>query len=284
MFRKLLPLSALALLTMPSLAHAGRGEGPEAPKQSDETATSEAEAEALAEAVTLDPEVAAAAVQAEASTSASGPADRVRKGRKFALGAVRTIEGLNGITARYYINDNMHVGVNLGVATFSYRYPDPDDAIDCAETLSPDCNKLTRTVAYIGSSAEFIYWFLGKPAGRMPFQADFGLGGRIGFQHYVNSTDVEDVLDDPLQFTFGIPLMIQVNLGENFSLIPEFGVVFRWNPGTRLSDADNPADTNPGFGAGGGQLADGDISGPGFGFEITDYVGVFGGASLLYTF
>ncbi len=46
----------------------------------------------------------------------------------------------------------------------------------------------------------------------------------------------------------------------------------------------NPADSNPGFDDPNGRLPATDVQGPGFGFEISDHVGLFGGASLLYTF
>ena len=142
-------------------------------------------------------------------------------------GAARTLAGLNGVNVRYYINDHFHIGLNLGVATFSFRYPDfGATPVPCATNPADSgCAKKTRTIAYIGSSLEGVYWILGKPGGNLPFQADFGIGGRLGFQHSVNSTDIANDLDDPLQFTAEIPLMIQLNIGENFSIVPEFGAV-----------------------------------------------------------
>ena len=123
----------------------------------------------------------------------------------------------------------------------------------------------------------------------MPFQADFGIGGRIGFQHIVNGTDIPNDLDDPLQFTLEIPLALQLNIGDNFAITPEFGAAFRWNPGTRLTGdpmamPPEPADSNPGFADPNSSLPPGSTTGPGFGFEITDHIGIFGGASLLYHF
>jgi hypothetical protein len=237
--------------------------------------------------VTLENEVAAG----EAVIVATPAPPRINHGGRISVGAARTIAGLTGMTVRYYIRDNFHIGVNLGVATFSYRYPDLiNDAVDCTPDPSASaCTKRTRTVAYIGSSLEFIYWVQGKPAGNLPFQADFGVGGRLGFQHLVNSTDIPNNLDDPLQLTAEIPLMLQLNIGENFAIVPEFGAVFRWNPGSRIGGdptATPPQvpDDNPGFQAPNGRIPAGEVSGPGFGFEISDHVGLFGGASLVYTF
>lgn len=287
--RKLIaPACAVAALSISSTAFAGEDPAPEPTTAAEQTAEEDGESSAAeqveaSEAVTLENEVAAG----EATVAGD---NRIRRGGRLSLGAMRTIAGLNGITFRYHINDNFHVGVNLGVATFSFRYADLiGDPIDCGtNTSAAACTKKMRTVAYIGSSVEFIYWVLGKPAGNF-FQADFGVGGRVGFQHLVNSTDLPNNLDDPLQVTAEIPLMLQLNIGENFAIVPEFGVAFRWNPGTRLEG--DPAamppelgDDNPGFNDPNGRLDPVDVRGPGFGFEISDHIGLFGGASLVYTF
>ncbi|MFO7566645.1 MAG: hypothetical protein R6X02_28640 [Enhygromyxa sp.] len=281
--RKLIaPACAIAALSISSTALAG--EDPAPSELGDVSAEEQVEA---TEPVTLANEVAAG--EATIAASASGP--KIGHGGRLSLGAVRTMAGLTGMTVRYYINDNLHIGVNLGAATFSYRYPDlVNDAVDCTpDPSSPACTKRTRTVAYIGSSLEVIYWVQGKPAGNLPFQADFGVGGRLGFQHLVNSTDIPNDLDDPLQFTAEIPLMLQLNIGENFAIVPEFGAVFRWNPGTRIGGdpaamPPEPGDSNPGFEDPNGRIPPAEVSGPGFGFEITDHIGLFGGASLVYTF
>jgi hypothetical protein len=292
-FRKLIaPACAIAALSISSTALAGEDPAPQpvvVPDDddngdvSDELSDEQVEA---TDAVLLAPRVAAEATLAEPTRRAP-----IGHGGRISLGAMRTIAGLTGVTVRYFINDHFHVGLNLGVATFSYRYPDIlGDPIDCSTNpRAAACTKKVRTVAYIGSSLEFIYWILGKPAGNLPFQANFGLGGRLGFQHYVNSTDIPNDLDDPLQFTAEIPLMLQLNLGENFAIVPEFGAVFRWNPGTRLPGEPaamppEPPDTNPGFPASDRLEEPGQTRGPGFGFELTDGIGLFGGVSLLYTF
>jgi len=285
-FRKLFaPACAVAALAIPSTVFAGEDPAP-APELAVSASDAEGEGGEQVEAsepVTLTQEVAAG------EGTLSEPS-RILHGGRLSLGAARTIAGLTGINVRYYINDHFHVGLNLGVATFSYRYPDlAGDPVACGTNPAASaCTKKTRTVAYIGSSLEAVYWILGRPGGNLPFQADFGIGGRLGFQHQVNSTDIPNDLDDPLQFTAEIPLMIQLNIGDNFAIVPEFGAVFRWNPGTRIPDlAANPpqlGDSNPGFENPNSRLPAGEGTGPGFGFEITDKLGLFGGASLIYAF
>jgi hypothetical protein len=317
-FRKLItPACAVAALSISSTAFAGQDPSKASPDASVEAEASvEADAPEAdapeADALEADAPEADAPASADASADASAPVgasvpvtithevaageesvattNKIVHGGSLAVGASRTMAGLTGVVVRYYLNDHMHLGVNLGVATFSYRYPDLiNDAVDCStDPAGSSCTKKTRTVAYIGSSLEFIYWVLGKPVGNGFFQADFGVGGRVGFQHYVNSTDIPDDLDDPLQFTAEIPLMLQLNIGPNFAIVPEFGAAFRWNPGNRIGDpaaADPiPPDSNPGFDDPNGRIPAGETSGPGFGFEINDHIGLFGGASLLYHF
>ncbi|PRP98804.1 hypothetical protein ENSA5_29600 [Enhygromyxa salina] len=282
MLNKLIaPACALAALSISSTALAGEDPASEPADVAVESATEGAAQVASSEPVTLENEVAAAPGETMA---------RIGHGGRLSLGAARTLAGLTGINVRYYLTDHFHLGLNLGVATFSYREPDLiNDAVDCGTNEQGNtCTKTTRTVAYIGSSLEGVYWVLGKPAGNWPFQADFGIGGRLGFQHYVNNTDIGNNLDDPLTFTAEVPLILQLNLGENFSIAPEFGAAFRWNVGTRLTDVSatppDPGDSNPGFSDPNGRIPAADMSGPGFGFEINDHIGVFGGASLNYAF
>lgn len=274
------PAFALAALCLSSTAYAGDPEPGSAEVEAGNAEDAEKAVEA-SEPVTLENEVAAGAEASVAVGSSGG----IERGGRLGIGAARTLAGINGINIRYFIVDSFHIGVNLGAATFSYRYPDPtNDPADCADQTDPACVKKVRTVAYIGASLEGIYWVQGKPAGAMPVRADFGVGGRLGFQHIVNSTDIPNNLDDPLQLTAEIPLMLAVNIGQNFSIIPEFGVVFRWNPGTRLVNTDGDFDSNPGFNDPNGRLPPGEATGPGFGWELGDHVGLFGGASLMYTF
>jgi hypothetical protein len=289
MLHKLIaPACALAALSISSSALAGEDPASEtaAVVDADVDAASESPVEGAAPVessvpVTLENEVAA---------SAEVGIDRIGHGGRLSLGAARTLAGLTGINVRYYISDHFHIGLNLGVATFSYREPDfTGDPIDCGTNPKDgSCTKNTRTVAYLGSSLEGVYWILGKPAGNWPFQADFGIGGRLGFQHSVNATDVGNNLDDPLSLTAEIPLVLQLNFGENFSIAPEFGAAIRWNPGSRLTNATemppDPGDSNPGFDDPNGRIPAADMQGPGFGFEINDHIGLFGGASLLYAF
>jgi hypothetical protein len=277
MLHKLIaPVCAVAALSFSSTALAG------------EDPANEPAGVELAEAESPEPVESSEPVTLETETAAAAEVtDRLTHGGRFSLGAARTLAGLNGINARFYITDHFHLGVNIGVATFTYREPDLiGDAIDCStDQTAGACTKTMRTLAYIGSSLEGVYWILGKPAGNLPFQANFGIGGRLGFQHVVNGTDIAVNLDDPLQFTLEIPLIVMLNFGENFSLAPEFGAVFRWNPGTRLANntvmPPELGDSNPGFP---GNQPNVPTTGPGFGFEITDGIGLFGGASLLYAF
>ncbi len=205
-------------------------------------------------------------------------ADGIRpfKGR-FGIGAIRTVSGLNGINFRYFITDKFAIGGNLGVALFTYRENDPDSTDICP---GADCDlENTRTVAALAVSLEALYYArLGKATGQLPFRADFGLGGRFGFQAIVNHTDIADNLDDPTELHVELPLIVQLMFGENFALAPEFGVDFRIVPGSRAD-----GDTNPGSGRP-GSIPPGAANGPGFGFNLGNGVGLFGGASMSYYF
>ena len=199
------------------------------------------------------------------------------KGR-FGLGVIRTIAGLNGINLRYFITDKFAIGANVGVALFTYLENDPTSTDVCP---GPDCEfENRRTVAAIASSIEALYYAkLGRKAGRLPFRADFGLGGRFGFMSVINNQDVPDDLDDATELHVELPFIVQLMFGENFALAPEFGIDFRIVPGNR----EDPGDSNPGTGQA-TQIFGGASNGPGFGFEITPGIGLFGGASMHYYF
>ncbi|MEM6993278.1 MAG: hypothetical protein AAF721_22385 [Myxococcota bacterium] len=196
------------------------------------------------------------------------------KGR-IALGAIRTIAGLNGINFRYFVTDNLSVGASAGVALFAYKEDEPGSPDPCPGDSCTFEND--RTVAAMAFNAEVLYFAkLGREAGQLPFRADFGLGGRFGIISAVNANDAPDNLDDPLEMHIEIPLVFQLMFGNNFSLSPELGMDFRIVPGSREA-----GDTNPGTGFPGGI---GGASGPGFGWEITPGVGLFAGASMHYIF
>ena len=202
------------------------------------------------------------------------------KGR-FGIGVIRTIAGLNGINFRYFVASRFALGANIGVGLFTFQEDDPSSTDVCP---GPDCTlENRRTVAAIAASLEGIYYArLGKPAGRLPFRADFGFGGRVGVMAIVNAQDVADNLDDATEVHIELPLIVQLMFGENFALAPEFGLDFRIVPG----DREDPGDTNPGTGLG-TTVSPGDpgvTNGPGFGFEITPGIGLFGGASMHYYF
>jgi hypothetical protein len=210
---------------------------------------------------------------------AAGPEAGAMKG-KFGVGPIRTIAGVAGINARYFIVDRFSLGLNFGFATWTYREPDPDDP------MMEDYRR--RNVAALGGNIEALFWArLGQPGGDLPFRADFGLGGRFGFIHAVNASDVPK-LDDALELHLEIPLMIQLMIGENFAIIPEFGAAFRLVPGDREPNSDGEADSNPGLtppAAGAGSLPGG-TPGPGFSFQMGNNgnFGLFLGGGIEYYF
>ena len=161
------------------------------------------------------------------------------KGR-VALGAIRTIAGLNG--------------VNCATSSPTSSPSAPARAWPCSRTarttpttMDPcpgDMCELeeSRTVAAMAFNFEALYFAkIGREAGQLPFRADFGLGGRFGIISIVNATDVADNLDDPLEMHVEIPLVFQLMFGNNFALSPEMGLDFRLVPGSRAA-----GDTNPG--------------------------------------
>jgi|GEM_PF-1883213 len=198
------------------------------------------------------------------------------KGR-LALGAIRTIAGLNGINVRYFLADQFAVGGSAGVALFTYRENDPASMDPCPGDMCELEN--TRTVAAMAFNFEALYFAkLGREAGQLPFRADFGLGGRFGIISIVNANDAPDNLDDPLEMHIEVPLVFQLMFGNNFSLSPEMGLDFRIVPGDRAAGDTNPGTNFP-------PTVSGDaVTGPGFGFEITPGVGLFAGASMHYIF
>lgn len=197
---------------------------------------------------------------------------------RLGVGAIRTIAGLNGINLRYFVTDQFAVGASAGVALFTFRENDPEST----DPPCPDemCNlEDTRTVAFMAFNIEGLYFLrLGREAGQLPFRADFGIGGRFGVMTSANATDVEDNLDDPTELHIEIPLVFQLMFGNNFALSPELGMDFRIIPGSREEGDDNGGiygSTLAGFGA---------SEGPGFGWDLTPGVGLFGGASMHYYF
>jgi len=205
---------------------------------------------------------------------ASRPEDREMKGT-LGVGAIHTIAGLNGINVRYFPIERLAIGLNLGVAMFSYREP----AGDSGPCPGDDCElDEGRTVAALATGLEVLYFiYRGRPAGTLPFRADFALGGRFGVIHVTNATDVDNNLDDPTELHVEIPAIIHLMFGDHFALAPEFGIDFRIVPRSR------DRDSNPGTGR--AETISGDaVNGPGFGFDITDETGIFVGASMHYYF
>jgi hypothetical protein len=225
-----------------------------------------------------EPEPAPAAV---ASTTTAAAAAAQPSGNQISpfkhrvgLGVIRTIAGVNGINVRYFATDKFMIGGSVGVAVFTYRENDPTSVDVCP---GPNCElENIRSTAAIAGNFEALYFAaLGRENGHLPFRADFGLGGRFGVMSIVNTTDIENNLDDPLEFHVEVPLILQLMFGNNFALSPEFGVDFRFVPGSRAD-----GDSNPGLRA----PPDGGVAGPGFGFDITPGIGLFAGASMHYYF
>ncbi len=226
--------------------------------------------------MSADDEVAESrAVSSSGSTGDGGGGIDGFDGR-FGVGAIRTIAGINGINARYFLTDQLALGASAGVALFSYGEDDP-------ESTDPPCPEdgceleETRTVAALGFNIEALYFLrIGREAGQLPFRADFGVGGRFGVITSANAADIEDNLDDPTELHIEIPFIFQLMFGNNFALSPELGVDFRITPGSR-----EEGDVNPGARD---ESSLGAVDGPGFGFDITPGIGLFGGASMHYYF
>ncbi len=251
----------------------------------DDTESDAVEADGGASA-SLDSSSSSASVSTSAAAPADGgaPAPIVDSGTgidpfkgRLAVGAIRTIAGINGINVRYFVTDQLAVGASAGVALFAYKENDPTTMDVCP---GDDCTfENTRTVVGMGFNAEALYFAkLGREAGTLPFRADFGIGGRFGIISVVNANDAPDNLDDPLEMHIEIPIVFQLMFGNNFALSPELGMDFRIVPGTREA-----GDSNPGTGF--PPTVSGDaVTGPGFGWEITPGVGLFAGASMHYIF
>lgn len=223
-----------------------------------------------------------ASVSTESGFAGSGSASDGSLRGTFGVGAIRTISGLTGINARYFVLDRLSVGLNVGLGTYTYRENDPASTDVCP---GPDCRfENTRTIATLGMGLEGLYFIkLGNPAGQLPFRADFGLGGRFTVFQGINDADVPDNHDDPTEFDIEIPMVVQLRFGDHFTLSPEFGLNFIIVPGSREDGDVNPGTGKPDFAIGAG-TGGGPYSGPGFGFQITNGIGVFGGASLHYYF
>ena len=197
---------------------------------------------------------------------------------RLGVGAIRTIAGLNGINLRYFVTDNFAIGGSAGVALFTYKENDPastDPACPDADCQLED----TRTVAFMAFNIEGLYFLhLGREAGALPFRADFGFGGRFGVMTSANAADVNNNLDDPTELHVEIPIVFQLMFGNNFALSPELGMDFRIIPGSREEGDSNPGINGSGLGGFGA------AAGPGFGWDLTPGVGLFGGASMHYYF
>lgn len=203
-------------------------------------------------------------------TKKAGKAAPAAMRGRFGIGAMRTVSGLNGLTARFYAADRFTVGLVAGVATFSHRDVDENGEFN-----------RTRTVGAIGGGPEAFFWPV-QGGRENQVHADFGIGLRaltyFGFLGDLPDEQTE-TLDTPLEVDIEIPLAVQLFIGRRVSINPEFGPVFRIIPGDREPDQNGEADSNPGTGI--GQRL-GTTNGPGFGFEIGDHAGFFMGIGVAF--
>ena len=205
-------------------------------------------------------EVAAAAV------STSG-----MKGR-IGLGAMRSLGGANGIRIDGYVTDKVTLGGVVGFGLFGHKAPNPDDG------------EFTETEIYglLGVGLHAL-WYPVQGNRSKAVHADFGFGGRVMYFRGLRPKPDMDTgrIYTPMELNIEMPVAMPVWFGDNVAVIPEFGWVFRWVPGTREPDGDGNVDMNPGIGA---AERFGTTNGPGLGFEIGDHGGLFFGLSIQYFF
>ncbi|MCA9653704.1 MAG: hypothetical protein KC501_27545 [Myxococcales bacterium] len=214
----------------------------------------------------------------EASVSSSGASAAAGSGKgapmkgRFGIGAMRSLSGLNGLWARYYLANRVTLGLTAGVATFSHR--DTDD--------TGEFNRV-RTVGAFAVGPELFFWPVQGPRDQQ-VHADFGAGLRlltyVGFLG-LSEEERSNTLDTPVEIDVEIPAKIQLFIGQRVSINPEFGVAFRIIPGSREPDGNGDFDQNPGTGAG-ERL--GTSNGPGLGFELGNHAGLFMGIGVGFYF
>lgn len=200
------------------------------------------------------------------------------KGR-WALGAQRTVSGLNGLFVRGYVANRWTLGMHLGVATFSHRDVDEDGEFG-----------RIRTIGVVGLGPEVFFWPV-QGDRTQQVHADFGIGFRgTGYVGFLGRLEEErgDTLDIPVEIDLEVPAAIQLFIGRRVAILPEFGVVFRIIPGSREPDQNGEFDENPGTGIG-SRLerrigAEDPQNGPGLGFELGDHAGLFMGIGVAYYF
>lgn len=289
----LLASTTLVVAGLPSLAYAGEGadeghdaadaappKGKKGKKKKAEPAP-ESEPESEAEAEVPEPEPAPEPepepeddVAVNVSTTEVGAAAVTGSGMKgrVGVGAMRTLGGANGIRIDGYVTDKLTIGGVAGFGLFGHKAPNPQDG------------EFTETEVYglfAGGLHAMYYPVQGNRA--QPVHADFGIGGRaVVFAGLRPKPEMDDgTRDTPLELNVEMPVAMPIWFGENVVVIPEFGWVFRWVPGTREPDGDGNADENPGSGA---AERFGTTNGPGLGFEIGDHGGLFFGLSIQYFF
>ena len=238
------------------------------PEPEVEEATTEDDTEADVEEDDSEP-----AVSVSTSSSSDGGGKRKANMKKrLGFGGMRTVSGLNGLFARYYVANRFTIGLTTGVATFSHG--DTDD--------NGEFNR-TRTVGAVAVGPELFFWPVQGPRNQQ-VHADFGVGLRVlsyvGFLG-LSENEQTETLDTPVEIDVEIPAAIQLFIGRRVSINPEFGVAFRIIPGDREPDGNGEADANPGTGVG-ERL--GTTNGPGLGFELGNHAGLFMGIGVGYYF
>lgn len=204
----------------------------------------------------------------------SGPAADMRG--RLGIGALRTVSGLNGLTARYYLRDRFTLGLVGGVALFTHGETGDDGEFD-----------ERRSVGLMGVGTDAYFWPVQGDRNNQIY-VDVGIGLRgmfyLGFDRLTgqeDDDDDDDTIDRPMEIDIEIPVAMQLFIGPSVALMPEFGAVVRIVPGSREADQQGNVDENPGTGIG---EALGTTNGPGLGVELGSHAGMFMGLGVIYYF
>ncbi|TPV92664.1 MAG: hypothetical protein B7733_24350 [Myxococcales bacterium FL481] len=277
---------AFAAEPMPSTTSPSRPAAPETidPSDADEAGPGRRRARGSASGDEPGPEIA------DASDSVASPPSRRQWGRmqadgaagvapmrhRLGIGALRTVSGLNGLTARFYLARRLSLGAVGGLALFTHGETGDDGEFN-----------ERRTVGLAGAGLDAFFWPV-QGDRRNQIYVDVGLGLRtmmyVGFDRFSGEEDEDDednTIDRPLEIDVEIPVATQVFIGPNVAFLPEFGVVMRIIPGSREADQQGNVDENPGTGIG---EALGTTNGPGFGIEFGTHAGMFIGLGVIYYF
>ena len=208
----------------------------------------------------------------KAAKAASAAASAAPMKGRWGLGATHSISGLNGLSVRYYVMDQLSLGMMAGFAMFTHS-----DADENGEYGN------NRTVGYFGVGPQLFWWPVQGNRSKV-VSADFGVGTRVlfylGFNQFSGDPE-NNTIDNAMEIDIEIPMATNIFIGQRVAITPEFGLTLRIIPGTREPDENGDIDENPGTGAG-SRL--GTTNGPGFGVELGDAAGLFMGLSVTYFF